>query len=107
MKKSLLLIILFLFQLSISQEKNLIEIKINALFLDIDSRKGIPFSEVQFIDKNLGALTNPVGEFSLNYPEKSINKNDIFMITAFGYDTIITNADKLYNFLNMFFETIN
>jgi len=100
LKKSLLLIILFLFQLSISQEKNLIEIKINALVLDNDSRKGIPFSEVQFIDKNIGALTNPAGEFSLNYPERSINKNDIFMITAFGYDTIKTNGDKLYKFLN-------
>ena len=74
MKKSLLLILLFLFQFSISQEKNFIEININALVLDYDSRNGIPFSEVRFRDKNIGVLTNAEGEFSLNYAEKKSNK---------------------------------
>ena len=100
MKRFLILFIFFLFQLSIGQENNLVEININASVLDYDSKKGIPFSEVKFIEKNVGVLTNQEGGFSLNYLDQNINEDDVFMITAYGYDTIKTTADKLYKFLN-------
>ena len=100
MKRFLILFIFFLFQLSTGQENNLVEININASVLDYDSKKGIPFSEVKFIEKNVGVLTNQKGGFSLNYLDQNINEDDVFMITAYGYDTIKTTADKLYKFLN-------
>ena len=100
MKRFLILFIFFLFKLSIGQENNLVEININASVLDYDSKKGIPFSEVKFIEKNVGVLTNQEGSFSLNYLDQNINEDDVFMITAYGYDTIKTTADKLYKFLN-------
>ena len=100
MKRFLILFIFFLFQLSTAQENNLVEININASVLDYDSKKGIPFSEVKFIEKNVGVLTNQKGGFSLNYLDQNINEDDVFMITAYGYDTIKTTADKLYKFLN-------
>ena len=68
--------------------------------MDYDSKKGIPFSEVKFIEKNVGVLTNQEGGFSLNYLDQNINEDDVFMITAYGYDTIKTTAEKLYKFLN-------
>ena len=68
--------------------------------MDYESKKGIPFSEVKFIEKNVGVLTNQEGGFSLNYLDQNINEDDVFMITAYGYDTIKTTADKLYKFLN-------
>ena len=95
MKRFLILFIFFLFQLSIGQENNLVEININASVLDYDSKKGIPFSEVKYIEKNVGVLTNQKGGFSLNYLDQNINEDDVFMITAYGYDTIKTTADKL------------
>ena len=100
MKKFLLLIFISTFQLSISQETNLVEISINASVLDYDSKKGISFSEVKFIDKNVGVLTDTEGNFSLNFLDQNINDDDVFSITAYGYDTIKTTADKLYKFLN-------
>ena len=100
MKKFLLLISISIFQLSISQETNLVEISINASVLDYDSKKGISFSEVKFIDKNVGVLTDTEGNFSLNFLDQNINDDDVFSITAYGYDTIKTTADKLYKFLN-------
>jgi len=100
LKRFLILFIFFLFQLSTGQENNLVEININASVLDYDSKKGIPFSEVKFIEKNVGVLTNQEGGFSLNYLDQNINEDDVFMITAYGYDTIKTTADKLYKFLN-------
>ena len=100
MKKFLLIISLSIFQLSISQEGNLVEISINASVLDYDSKKGIPFSEVKFIDKNVGVLADNEGNFSLNFLDQNINDNDFFSVTAYGYDTIKTTAEKLYKFLN-------
>ena len=100
MKKFLLLISISIFQLSISQETNLVEISINASVLDYDSKKGISFSEVKFIDKNVGVLTDNEGNFSLNFLDQNINDDDVFSITAYAYDTIKTTADKLYKFLN-------
>ena len=100
MKKFLLLISICIYQISISQESNLVEISINASVLDYYSKKGIPFSEVNFIDKNIGILTDIEGNFSLNFLDQNINDDDIFSITAYGYDTIKTTADKLYKFLN-------
>ena len=100
MKKFLLLICLSIFQISISQEGNLVEINIDASVLDYDSKKGIPFSEVKFINKNVGVLSDSEGNFSLNFLEQNINDDDVFSITAYGYDTIKTTADKLYKFLN-------
>ena len=90
MKKFLLLISICIYQISISQESNLVEISINASVLDYYSKKGIPFSEVNFIDKNIGVLTDTEGNFSLNFLDKNINDDDIFSITAYGYDTIKT-----------------
>ncbi len=100
LKKFLLLISISIFQLSISQETNLVEISINASVLDYDSKKGISFSEVKFIDKNVGVLTDTEGNFSLNFLDQNINDDDVFSITAYGYDTVKTTADKLYKFLN-------
>ena len=100
LKKYILLISLCIFKLSISQESNLIEININASVLDYDSNKGIPFSEVKFINKNIGVLTDAEGNFSLNFLDKNIKDDDIFSITAYGYDTIQTTSEKLYKFLN-------
>jgi len=100
LKRFLLLISIFIFQFSLPQENNLVEISINASVLDYDSKKGIPFSEVKFTDKNVGVLTDTEGNFSLNFFDQNINDDDIFSITAYGYDTIKTTADKLYKFLN-------
>ena len=84
----------------ISQDNDFIEININATVLDYDSQNEIPFSEVKFLNKNIGAISDNDGKFSLNYLQRSIKKNDIFMISAYGYDTIKTTADNLYKFLN-------
>lgn len=100
MKRLLILISFLIFQFTAAQEGNLVEININAAVLDYDSKKGIPFSEIKFIKKNIGVLTDNEGDFSLNYLDQNVNEDDVFMITAHGYDTIKTTAGRLYKFLN-------
>ena len=100
MKKALLLLTILSVNFLISQNNDFIEININATVLDYDSQNEIPFSEVKFLNKNIGAISDNDGKFSLNYLQRSIKKNDIFMISAYGYDTIKTTADNLYKFLN-------
>ena len=100
MKRLLILIPFLIFQFTAAQEGDLVEININATVLDYDSKKGIPFSEIKFIKKNIGVLTDNEGDFSLNYLDQNVNEDDVFMITAHGYDTIKTTAGRLYKFLN-------
>ena len=100
MKRITFLLFLCIFQLSFSQQKDLIEVNIEATVLDYETNIGIPFSEVKFIAKNIGVLTDKNGNFSLNYFDQDINNDDIFIITAYGYDTIKTNSKSLYKFLN-------
>ena len=100
MKKVFFLLIIFAIQFSYSQDTDFVEININAQVLDYESKTAIQFSEVKFLDKNIGALTNEEGKFSLNYLQRSIDNNDVFMISAYGYETIKTTANNLYKFLN-------
>ncbi len=100
MKKLFVLLTFFTIQLLCSQENDFVEININAQVLDYETQTGIQFSEVKFLNKNIGALTDDEGNFTLNYLQRSVENNDIFMISAYGYDTIKTTANNLYKFLN-------
>jgi len=83
-----------------SQQDLWVEINLNAFVLDYDTKKAIPFAEAKIKYKNIGTLTESDGKFSLNYFERNVDDNDIFQLTASGYDTISTSIDKLYKFLN-------
>ena len=83
-----------------SQQDQWVEINLNAFVLDYDTKKAIPFAEAKIKYKNIGTLTESDGKFSLNYFERNVDDNDIFQLTASGYDTISTSIDKLYKFLN-------
>ena len=100
MKKAFLILIFFTIQFLHSQQDDFVEININAQVLDYETQTGIQFSEVKFLSKNIGALTDNEGNFSVNYLQRSIKNDDVFMISAHGYDTIKTTAENLYKFLN-------
>lgn len=83
-----------------SQQDDWIEINLNATVLDYESNEAIPFAEVKFINKNIGTLSDSDGSFELNYFDRNVNDDDVFQLTANGYDTLITDASRLYKFLN-------
>ena len=100
MKRFLLLFFLFVVYTSSAQQDNLVEINLNAEVLDYENKTGISFSEIRFLNKNIGTVSDDTGKFSLKYLDQDIQSDDIFMITSFGYDTIKVTAEKLYKFLN-------
>ena len=83
-----------------SQQDQWIEINLNAFVLDYDTKESIPFAEAKIKYKNIGTLTESEGKFSLNYFERNVDDNDVFQLTANGYDTISTSLARLYKFLN-------
>ncbi len=83
-----------------SQQDDWIEVNLNATVLDYESNEAIPFAEVKFINKNIGTLSDSDGSFELNYFDRNVNDDDVFQLTANGYDTLTTNASRLYKFLN-------
>ena len=83
-----------------SQQDDWIEVNLNATVLDYESNEAIPFAEVKFINKNIGTLSDSDGSFELNYFDRNVNDDDVFQLTANGYDILTTNASRLYKFLN-------
>ena len=86
--------------LSHSQEDQRVEVNLNAFVLDYTTQKAIPFVEVKIKNKNIGTLTDSDGKFSLNYFESNVDDDDVFQLTANGYDTLSTSVSRLYKFLN-------
>ena len=99
--KKLFTIFFILFSYALqAQQDNLVEINLSASVIDHSTKLPIPFSEVKYLKKNIGTLTDNEGKFTLNYFEDNVKADDIFQITANGYDTISTTAEILYKFLN-------
>ena len=99
--KKLFTIFFILFSYALqAQQDNLVEINLSASVIDHSTKLPIPFSEVKYLNKNIGTLTDNEGKFTLNYFEDNVKVDDIFQITANGYDTISTTAEILYKFLN-------
>ena len=75
------------------------EISIKAKVLDQKTSKPISLANVNFKYTKIGAFTNNTGSFNLNYDEKLINEDDVFVINAKGFKTIEIKASQLYKFL--------
>lgn len=75
------------------------EISIKAKVLDQKTSKPISLANINFKYTKIGAFTNNTGSFNLNYDEKLINEDDVFVINAKGFKTIEIKASQLYKFL--------
>ena len=75
MKKAFVILIFFTIQFLYSQQDDFVEVNINAQVLDYETQTGIQFSEVKFLNKNIGALTDDEGNFSVNYLQKIVQYN--------------------------------
>ena len=75
------------------------QINIEATVLDQKTSKPISLANVNFKYTKIGAFTNKIGSFNLNYDEKLINDDDVFVINAKGFKTIEIKASQLYKFL--------
>jgi len=75
------------------------QINIEATVLDQKTSKPISLANVNFKYTKIGAFTNKIGGFNLNYDEKLINDDDVFVINAKGFKTIEIKASQLYKFL--------
>lgn len=95
MKKHIFLLFFLCCNLIFSQY----EIKIEASVLDKKTSKPISLANVNFKYTKIGAFTTNAGVFNLNYDEKLINDDDIFVINAKGFKTIEIKVSQLYKFL--------
>jgi hypothetical protein len=75
------------------------EISIKAKVLDQKTSQPISLANINFKYTKIGAFTNNTGSFNLNYDEKLINEDDVFVINAKGFKTIKIKASQLYKFL--------
>ncbi|MGH1385991.1 carboxypeptidase-like regulatory domain-containing protein [Kordia sp.] len=98
MKTNLTFIISFLFTVTAFAQY---EITVDAYILDKETKEPIPYANVEFLDKDLKAVTDAEGKFTLTFDEELISDKDRFQIVTSGYHEITVEMSKLSRYLSV------
>lgn len=98
MKKNTCLLISFFFVFTAFAQY---EVKIDAYILDRETKEPIPYVNVEFPGKDLKAITDASGKFTLTFDEGWIGENDRFQLLANGYKEVTTEMYKLNRYLSV------
>ena len=98
MKTNLTLIISFLFAVTAVAQY---EITLDAYILDKETKEPIPYANVEFLDKDLKAVTDADGKFTLRFDEGLISDKDRFQIVTSGYGEVTVEMSKLSKYLSV------
>ncbi|WP_158269062.1 carboxypeptidase-like regulatory domain-containing protein [Kordia periserrulae] len=98
MKKITTTFILFLFTIAAFAQY---EITIDAYILDTETKEPIPYVNVEFLDKDIKAVTDASGKFTMSFDEGWVRENDRFQLLANGYKTVTTEMSKLKKYLSV------
>ncbi|MCH2195218.1 carboxypeptidase-like regulatory domain-containing protein [Kordia sp.] len=96
MKKITCFILTFLFTITAFAQY---EITIDAHVLDMDTKAPIPYVNVEFQGKDLKAVTDAEGKFTLTFDEGWIDDTDRFQLVANGYNIVNVDMSKLSKYL--------
>jgi tetratricopeptide (TPR) repeat protein len=77
------------------------EITVDAYILDRNTKEPIPYVNVEFLGKDIKAVTDDSGKFSLTFDEDWVQKEDRFQLIAHGYKTVTTNMTQLSRYLSV------
>ncbi len=75
------------------------QITIQATVIDEETKNPIPFANVEFQNTPLNRVTDEDGAFRLSFNEYTIDEDDIFEVSAFGYQAQDISAERFYKFL--------
>ena len=75
------------------------QITIDASVLDYETKQPIEYSEVGFYHKDIITLTDNEGKFQLLYNDELVDDQDLFIVTANGYQSLNITASQVYKFL--------
>jgi len=59
--------------------------EVKGVLLDSESKTALPYANIILLHKNMGTITNEIGEFKLNITE--LNENDTLSFQYIGYET--------------------
>ncbi|MEM6722245.1 MAG: carboxypeptidase-like regulatory domain-containing protein [Bacteroidota bacterium] len=77
------------------------EITIDAYILDRETSEPIPYVNVEFPGKDLKAVTDAAGKFTISFDEGWVQEQDRFQLLANGYPTVTTEMSKLKRYLSV------
>lgn len=75
------------------------QITIDAAIFDAETKRPIPFAQIEFKDKQIKAISNLNGAFNLEYDENAMLNTNGVAFTAIGYKQEITNVNQFYKLL--------
>ncbi|MBC8757549.1 carboxypeptidase-like regulatory domain-containing protein [Kordia sp. YSTF-M3] len=76
-------------------------ITIDAHVLDMDTKQPIPYVNIQCVGKDIKAITDASGKFTLTFDEDLVTDNDRFQFLTLDYDTITVEMPKLSKYLTV------
>lgn len=94
--KNFFLVITLLFSTSIFAQYT---ITIDAYVLDEKTQQPIPFVNIQCVGKDLKAVTNELGKFTVTFDEGVVNDTDVFEFEALNYEMFTVEMAKLKDYL--------
>lgn len=77
------------------------EITIDAYILDRETQEPIPYVNVEFAGKDLKAVTDNSGKFTISFEEGLVREQDRFQLLANGYPLTTTSMKKLKRYLSV------
>ncbi|MEM6685099.1 MAG: carboxypeptidase-like regulatory domain-containing protein [Bacteroidota bacterium] len=98
MKKKVTLLISFLCVLTAFAQY---EIRIDAYILDRETSEPIPYVNVEFPGKDIKAVTDASGKFTMSFDEGWVQEEDRFQLLANGYTVVTTDMSKLKRYLSV------
>jgi len=102
MKSTILTLFLLLSGITYSQ----FAITIDAVVLNGVSNEPVEFANIQFLNKNLGTVSDGNGKFILEFDDNLITDQDLLLITAIGYAPkrmTLEEVDKILEKQNVLF----
>lgn len=76
-----------------------VAVTMDAIVLNATTNQPVEFANVQFLDMNLGTVSDGQGKFRLQFDEEVVGPNGVLQISALGYATKKLTLDELYKIL--------
>ena len=75
------------------------QVTIEAFVFDKETKQPLQFANVEFEGKQIKAISEKDGKFTLVYDEASIGAEDFFLCSVLGYETLKVKANQLFRLL--------
>ncbi|WP_046756440.1 carboxypeptidase-like regulatory domain-containing protein [Kordia jejudonensis] len=95
--KNILLLLSFLYSTTMFAQYT---VTLDAYVLDAETKQPIPHVNIQCVGKDIKAVTNELGQFTITYDDEMVTSNDSFQFQTVNYNSFTIDVSKLDKYLS-------